>query len=229
LIKNCTIANNESGLSVGTATIENCIIYNNSGSQLGVGDTETLNISYCNLQGGLEGITGGGIVNWGPGNIDTDPCFVRLGCWIMGEITLVEGDYHLRSEGWRWNTEGKSWTYDFVTSRCVDAGNPASDLGDELMSVPRDPDNIWGINLRINMGAYGGTSQAGMPPHGWALLSDLNNDGIVNFLDFAFQTLDWQVIASEQPGDQNRDGVLNALDLALLAQEWLRVTVWCEY
>ncbi len=229
VIKNCTIANNDSGLSVGTATIKNCIIYNNIGSQLDVGDFETLNISYCNLQGGLEGITGGGIVNWGPGNINTDPCFVRLGYWITDEMTLVEGDYHLRSEGWRWNTEGQSWTYDFVTSRCIDAGNPASDLGDELMSVPRDPDNIWGINLRINMGAYGGTDQAGMPPHGWALMADLNNNGIVNFLDCAHQTLNWQATAPEQPGDQNRDGVVNKMDLARLAEDWLQVTVWCEY
>jgi len=226
LIKNCTIANNESGLSVGTAKIENCIIYNNSGSQLGVGDTETLNISYCNLQGGLEGITGGGIVNWGPGNTDTDPCFIRLGYWIMDEMTLIEGDYHLRSEGWRWNTEGKSWTYDFVTSRCVDAGNPGSPLRGELMSVPRDPDNVWGINLRINMGAYGGTSQASMPPHGWTLLADLNNDGTANFVDFAYQAQDWLTMAPEQPGDLNRDGVVNKTDLAALAESWLKRTTF---
>ncbi|MDH4238283.1 MAG: right-handed parallel beta-helix repeat-containing protein [Phycisphaerae bacterium] len=229
LIKNCTITNNISGVSVGTATIENCIIYNNYGSQLGVGSSETLNISYCNLQGGLEGITGEGSVNRGPGNIDTNPCFIRLGYWIMDEMTLIEGDYHLRSEGWRWNTEGKSWTYDYATSRCVDAGNPASDLGDELMSVPRDPDNTWGINLRINMGAFGGTGQASMPPHGWALPADLNNDGIVNYLDFAYQAQDWQATAPEQPGDQNRDGVVNKIDLAALAKSWLQVTVWGEW
>ncbi|MHC4313351.1 MAG: right-handed parallel beta-helix repeat-containing protein [Planctomycetota bacterium] len=228
LIKNCTIANNLSGVSVGTATIENCIIHNNYGSQLDVGDSETLNISYCNLQGGMEGITGGGSVNWGPGNIDTDPCFIRLGYWLMDEVTLIEGDYHLLSEGWHWNTEGESWTYDYVTSRCMDAGNPASDLGDELMSVPRDPDNTWGVNLRINMGAFGGTAQAGMPPHGWALLTDLNNDGSVNYLDFAYQAQDWLTTAPEQPGDQNRDGVVNKMDLAALAETWLQVTVWVE-
>ncbi|GAG08037.1 unnamed protein product, partial [marine sediment metagenome] len=105
LIKNCTIANNESGLSVGTATIENCIIHNNTGPQLVVTNGNTMNISYSNVQYGLEGVVGDGHVNWGPGNIDTDPCFVRLGYWITDEITLIEGDYHLRSEGWRWNTE----------------------------------------------------------------------------------------------------------------------------
>jgi hypothetical protein len=227
LIKNCTIANNISGVSVGTATIKNCIIYNNIGSQLGVSGSETLNISYCNLQGGLEGITGGGSINWGPGNIDTDPCFVRVGYWREDDpLELVEGDYHLRTEGWRWNKDSNSWTYDYNTSRCIDAGNPASDLGDELMNVPRDPDNTWGVNLRVNMGAFGGTGQAGMPPYGWTLLPDLNNDGIVNYSDYAYQAQDWQVTAPEQPGDQNRDGVVNKIDLARLANDWLKTTTF---
>jgi hypothetical protein len=228
LIKNCTITNNVSGVSLGTATIENCIIYNNTGSQIAVTNGNKVDISYSNVQDGLAGVAGYGHVNWGPGNIDTDPCFVRLGYWIVDELTLVEGDYHLRSEGWRWNTEGKSWTYDFVTSRCVDAGNPGSPLHDELMSVPRDPNNMWGINLRINMGAFGGTGQASMPPHDWALLADLNNDGTANFVDFAYQAQDWLATAPEQPGDLNRDGVLNTMDLSLLAKEWLKMTVWIE-
>jgi len=228
LIKNCTITNNVSGVSVGTAKIENCIIYNNTGSQLAVTNGNTVDISYSNVQDGLAGVTGDGHVDWGPGNIDTDPCFVRLGYWIMDEVTLVEGDYHLRSEGWRWNTEGQSWTYDFVTSRCIDAGNPGSPLRGELMSVPRDPNNMWGINLRINMGAYGGTSQAGMPPYDWALLADLNNDGTANFVDFAYQARDWLATAPEQPGDLKRDGVLNTMDLARLANDWLKMTVWAE-
>jgi hypothetical protein len=228
LIKNCTITNNVSGVNVGTATIENCIIYNNTGSQLAVTNGNKVDISYSNVQDGLAGVTGYGQVNWGPGNIDTDPCFVRLGYWIMDEITLVEGDYHLRSEGWRWNTEGTSWTYDYATSRCVDAGNPGSGLRGELMSVPRDPDNVWGINLRINMGVFGGTSQASMPPHDWSLLADLNNDGTANFVDFAYQAQDWLTIAPEQPGDLNRDDVLNTMDLALFAEEWLKMTVWIE-
>ncbi|MHC4498149.1 MAG: right-handed parallel beta-helix repeat-containing protein, partial [Planctomycetota bacterium] len=89
LIKNCTIANNISGVSVGTATIENCIIYNNTGSQLAVTNGNTVDISYCNVQDGLADIAGNGHVNWGPGNIDTDPCFVRLGYWEDEPLELV--------------------------------------------------------------------------------------------------------------------------------------------
>ena len=42
------------------------------------------------------------------------------------------------------------------------------------MSIPRDPNNEYGINRRINMGAYGGTCQASMPPLGWSLPEEDN-------------------------------------------------------
>ena len=65
------------------------------------------------------------------------------------------------------------------------AGNPGTPLGEEPMTVPRDPDNEYAVNVRIDMGAYGGTVQASMPPHGWAPLSDLDNDGTVDSLDLS--------------------------------------------
>ena len=232
LIKNCTIANNISGVSVGTATIENCIIYNNTGSQLGVDTGGSLNISYSNVQGGLEEISGGGTVNWGPGNIDADPRFVRLGYWEYEPLKLVEGDYHLKSEGWRWReyiAHDSHWTYDYVTSRCIDAGKPGSLLADEELTImPDDPDNEWGVNLRINMGAFGGTGQASMPPHGWALLGDLNNDGKIDYVDLAEQAEDWLTSASEQAGDLSRDGVVNMVDFVALADDWLQAAGWVE-
>jgi hypothetical protein len=117
--------------------------------------------------------------------MDIDPGFVRLGYWVNEPLELIEGDYHLRSEGWRWNQEGKSWTYDYMTSPCVDAGNPETPLGEELMAVPRDPYNEYGVNVRINMGAYGGTVQASMPPCGWAPPVDVDNNGTVDSLDLS--------------------------------------------
>ena len=95
----------------------------------------------------------------GQGNISGDPLFVDA----------ANGDYHLKSEGWRWNTNSESWTWDDVTSRCIDAGDPDLPLGDEPMSVPRDPDNIYGVNQYINMGAFGGTAQASLPPSDWPI------------------------------------------------------------
>jgi len=240
--KNCTIANNISGISVGNATIENCIIYSNSGAQIGVSNGKTLHIRYSNVQGGLEGIVGGGSIDWGIGNIDTDPCFVRLGYWVQKPLKLIEGDYHLKSQGWSWNKDSESWTYDDVTSRCIDAGNPGEPLGDEPLTVPRDPENIWGENIRINMGAYGGTKQAsmaptpfalGLPPPDieighWAILADLNNDGTVDVADVAGQVQDWLNNKAGQPGDLNRNGVVDMVDFALLAEDWLSMTAWLE-
>ncbi|MFC1783872.1 dockerin type I domain-containing protein, partial [Planctomycetota bacterium] len=141
----------------------------------------------------------------------------------------VSGDYHLLSFGWWWNENIERWRWDYVTSPCIDAGNPATPLGDELLTIPTDPTNRWGVNLRINMGAYGGTAEAGMPPHDWALRADLTNDGIVNLEDFAHQANDWLKTESEQPGDLNRDGTLDILDLALLMQEWLIQTTWRKF
>ncbi|MHC4742701.1 MAG: right-handed parallel beta-helix repeat-containing protein, partial [Planctomycetota bacterium] len=226
VIRNCTIANNDSGISVGTATIENCIIYNNMQSQLAVTDGENLNISYSNVQGGLEGIVGEGHVKWGPGNIDTDPCFVRSGYWIMGEETLIEGDYHLMSEGWRWNTENRSWTFDRVTSRCIDAGNPGWPLGNEPTWIPRDPDNEWGVNRRINMGAFAENGQASMPPHGWMYPADMDSNGRVDFVDLARMANAWQIQTNRHPSDLNRNGSVNLFDFAVFAEDWHHLTFW---
>jgi hypothetical protein len=88
-------------------------------------------------------------------------------------VDAANGDYHLKSEGWRWNTSSGSWTWDDVTSQCIDAGDPASPLGNELMSVPRDPNNDYGVNLRINMGAFGGTPHASIPPYDRVLPEDI--------------------------------------------------------
>jgi parallel beta-helix repeat protein len=144
-IRNLTLVNNEYGITAYTwaePDISNCIFFNNSEA-----DLFQCEARYSCIEDGDQGI----------GNISVDPLF----------IDAANDDYHLKSEGWCWSTLTESWTYDYVTSPCIDAGDPACPLGDEPMSVPRDPENIYGVNLRINMGAYGGTSQASMPPVGW--------------------------------------------------------------
>jgi hypothetical protein len=200
----------------------------------------SLTISYSDINDGASDIyVGSGCtLNWGPGNIDADPCFIEPGYWadsndpnIIVEpndpnAVWLDGDYHLKSAGWRWDTQRKVWTWDDVTSRCIDAGNPGSALADELLSVPDDPNNEWGHNLRINMGAFGGTAEASIPPYDWALLSDATNDGISDLDDLDVLSSLWMNTGDQLYADFNRDEIVDLFDFALLAQDWLAQTSW---
>jgi len=163
LFRNCTITNNATGVSVGSATLENCIITHNGTTQLAVEAGQRATVRYCCIQDGAGAVAGEGEVIWGPGNITDDPAFVQLGQWIENS-TLASGDYHLQSQGWRWSFDEGNWTVDEISSPCIDAGDPNHALGAELLHVPQDPNNEWGWNKAINMGVYGGTSQASLAP-----------------------------------------------------------------
>jgi parallel beta-helix repeat protein len=146
-IRNLTIVDNDFGIAAyenSNPDISNCIFFDNKD-----GDLFQCQARYSCLVDRAQG----------QGNINVDPLFADA----------AGGDYHLMSEGWRWSTNEESWVYDEVTSSCIDSGDPALPLGDEPMNVPRDPNNEYGINLRINMGAYGGTCQASMPPLNWSI------------------------------------------------------------
>ena len=135
-ITNCTICNNiAGGIFNSTPTVTNSIIYFNGDGTLTTqitGDSNT--ITYSDVQG----------IGQDSGNIDVDPLFADI----------VNGDYHLMSQSGRWNPTNQSWIQDQVSSSCIDAGDPNSDIGLE----PEPNGSI------INMGAYGGTAQASMSP-----------------------------------------------------------------
>ncbi len=76
--------------------------------------------------------------NYGTGCIAKDPCFADA----------ASGDFHLKSAAGRWN--GTTWVKDTVTSPCIDAGEPSAAYANE----PSPNGN------RVNMGAYGNTSEA---------------------------------------------------------------------
>jgi Zn-dependent metalloprotease len=231
-ISNCTIAGNRGGgitVNWGTAKVTNSIIWGNWPAQV-THSYGTVLINYSDIQDGWPGM----------GNISADPYFVSAGYWAdpndpnipvepnQANAIWVQGDYHLKSQGWQWNSQQREWGFDRVTSRAIDAGNPGSSLGEELVTVPDDPGNIYGQNLRIDMGSFGGTAEASMPPHKWVILGDLTNDGTLDLLDLASWAENW--LNSDPPkawpADLNRDRVVDMLDFALLAEDWATETTW---
>jgi hypothetical protein len=141
----------------GTATLINCIIWDCPQS-ITLADTSNtqiadrgshITVKYSDIEGGRNSISVSGshsTVTWEQGNIDADPQFTDAG----------NRDYHLKSTAGRWDPAGESWVLDNVTSPCIDAGDPCS-------PVAFEPSPNGGV---INMGAYGGTDEAGKSPSG---------------------------------------------------------------
>jgi len=148
VLNNNTIAFNKANTTDGwgggllswkdSINISNCVFYGNTGaygSQLCVAGGWIItitDISYSNVQYGQNMIytDSFSVLNWGSGNIDTDPLFET------GPLC----DYHLS-----------------LSSPCIDAGNPASEYNDP--EDPFNPGNaLWPAmgNLRNDMGAFGG-------------------------------------------------------------------------
>ena len=173
-------------ISMSYAEISNCIVWSNSAPiypQIYDSWDVWVTVAYSNVQDGWPGV----------GNIDADPCFADPGYWDSNgtpedanDDFWVDGDYHLKSQGGRWDPNDAGWTTDEVTSPCIDAGDPMSPTGTE-------PFPNGGV---VNMGAYGGTAEAsksylGGPPCETIVAGDVNGDCNVNFLDFRIMALHW--------------------------------------
>jgi hypothetical protein len=105
----------------------------------------------------------------GEDNIRSDPLFADA----------AGGDYHLQSQRGRYVPAIDLWVLDKVSSPCLDGGEATIWPLDEPMPN----------GGRINMGAYGGTAFASMSE--WQIASDMNRDGVVDFVDFAFFCEQW--------------------------------------
>lgn len=118
LITNCTISANSAGaiycFNSSNLTISHSILWGNTATSApevfvgNLGAATSIQISYCDIQGGEASVIldTDCTVDWGEGNIDTDPQFVDTG-YIDNNGNYVEGDYHLLEE-----------------SLCIDAGDP---------------------------------------------------------------------------------------------------------
>jgi hypothetical protein len=196
-ISNCTIFGNQyNGLGWCEGSIKNCIIWGNGGVPV----EDSSNPIYSCFPGAND-------VN---GNIDVDPCFVNPGYWD-GDV-WIDGDYHLQSEAGRWDPNSRMWVTDAVTSPCIDAGDPNSDLMGEL----------WPHGKRINMGAYGGTAEASMSLSTAGSITNLDNDpeDTVDIFDIAVFANQWCQQNSPLAADIDRNGGVDFIDFAFLGQDW---------
>jgi predicted outer membrane repeat protein len=189
-IINCTIANNTvTGIGFGNnyggglysaygnySNVLNSILWGNSasnGTQIGIGNGagndpgSTVSVSYSDVQGEQayvffdENCT----LEWGAGNIYTDPLFV----------TGPLGDYYLSQIA-----AGQP-----VDSNCVDTGNDlAIDVG--LHQYTTRTDEVFDTNM-VDMGYHYPLAH----PIESCGLSDLSSDGIVSFADFVIFALYW--------------------------------------
>jgi len=133
-VTNCTIAGNlKSGIQESMPTVTNSIVYFNGDGAAQIVDIIGT-VTYSDVQGSFQGV----------GNIDADPLFADP----------ANGDYHLKSQAGRWHPGSETWISDDLTSDCIDAGDPGSEIGLE----PSPNGSV------INMGAYGGTTQASKSP-----------------------------------------------------------------
>ena len=223
VVTSCTIAGNitgaggDSGFTPGAngiggglyadsnTVISDSIIWGNSPEQLFGQDCN--NVSFCDI--GNDTCTGG------TGNISADPLFVSPGYWadandpnIVVEpndpnAVWVDGDYHLSQIA----------AGQVLDSPCVDAGSDtAVNLGMDKFTTRTD--KVWDKGI-VDMGYHYSEN-----------IADLNDDGMVDMVDFAILTSQWQQELSSPSADiapAGGDGIVNERDLRLLVDNWLWV------
>ncbi|MCP4260916.1 MAG: hypothetical protein GY774_25910 [Planctomycetes bacterium] len=182
-LTNCTFADNWAqegrALNCGSASqsepsdiqLINCIL-RNGGNEIFNRDNSIIDITFSNVQ------TNSRSPCPGEGNIDINPHFADPG----------NGDYHLKSQGGRWDTKTQSWVQDDITSSCIDAGDPNSSIGTEPF-----PNGGY-----ANMGAYGAGDKAsksyfGKPVCETVIAGDINGDCVVDFTDLEIMLSHWMM------------------------------------
>lgn len=185
ILKNFVISNRPGAIAgiyclVAQPTLENLTVTDCSFG-IAAEDCGDLVVSNCVLWGNYEGDLKGCRAEYscvehtqygqaeGIGNIVRNPRFVDPNDW----------DYHLQSKFGRYWPEHEVWVVDSYHSPAIDRGDP------ERYPVEETPYN----GGRLNMGAYGGSGYASRSAP--FADPDLNQDGIVDFFDFAILAEKW--------------------------------------
>ena len=193
IVANNTIINNKDcGVRYCIGTVKNNIIAYNESTGLYGSASNSYNCFFQNAGGSFYD-------NYAKtGDMYDDPKFYQSGSWDdngtpgdESDDVWSEGDCHLLSEYGRWDPVSKDWVADSETSPCVNAGDPADSIEQEL-----NPNGG-----RINMGAYGGTLEASK-----------------SLIDGPEPTPECVAPPSM---DTNDDCKVDLMDLAVFASEWL--------
>jgi len=226
-IVNNTIVGNTARINGGAlgqcpGEVKNNIIAFNKAAGL-VGGIYGASMNSYNVFWSNDGGNVGGGAGFGLGDEIADPLFAINGYWDDNETpdderddAWVNGDYRVQSEAGRWRSDVNEWVLDVQTSPCIDGGDPDSDWTAEL----------WPHGRRMNIGAYGGTAQAGMSLSTVGTPANLNPDiydvnDWIDLRDMALLSDKWLSRQAPLIQDINRDNVVDLADFAILADNWL--------
>jgi hypothetical protein len=214
-IANCTYSSNSARLAGGgmwinnsSTKVTNCILWADSapaGAELSLSMGSTLTVSYSDVQGGAAGVyvVSDSTLNWGTGNITTDPLFVN-------------------SDG----PDGNASTEDdnlrlLADSPCIDAGDPNYIAGYNETDLDGHPRIIDGdcndVNV-VDMGVY---------EFNYAYMGDLDYSCSVDFFDFSIFGQAWMTKEGDLSWDwacdinNPPDDYINWRDAAILCGNWL--------
>jgi len=223
VLHNCTISGNFADTHGGviycsnsSVAVRNTIVWESWADEINVESGSAPEVAYSTVLGGWPGAS----------NYELDPCFARPGYWADAndpnllvdpnapDAVWIAGDYHLQSQGGRWDPSVQEWVFDDVTSPAVDAGDPNSIWIQEL----------WPHSRCVNIGAFGGTSEASMSLSDVGNVADLNHDDVVDYRDFVLLTDRWLVEQVLLNADLNRNGFVDFGDVAIMGQSWFADT-----
>ncbi len=181
-------------LNGATCTVQNSILWGNTGQQIQSPGAPTIVVEYSNVQGGFGGA----------GNSAADPLLVDID-GVDNVVGTVDDDLHVLGFSPAIDSGSNSaWT----VALTVDfAGLP------RFYDEPTVPDSGEGTAPIIDRGAY--ESQPDTPG---CELADLDCDGAVNAIDLALFLGTWG--SAGGPSDFDGDGVVGAADLAILLGAW---------
>jgi hypothetical protein len=164
-----------------------------------------MTVSFSDIEGGQGQacIDASCTLHWGDGNIDLDPNFVDAGYWDDANTPADPNDDF------------------FVTGNChIPPNSPCVDSGDNSSLPPVSTLDIDGEERIFNDIVDIGADEVVTNP------VDLNNDGIVDYLELVVLTTEWLQSGSELQADFYEDDFIDFADFAILAEQWLWTAAW---